>query len=588
MTVTQPNSDTKQKNAKLISFTTEDVEIPRPWLIRYEPDVPRQFKPSDLTLPAMLEETVQKYPSHVALIFLGEKTTYKALWDKIRHFCAILQKSGVKKGDRVAIMLPNTPQYVISYYGALMAGAIIVNTSPMYVPKELKYQLKDSESETLIILDTLYPRYAEIQNEVPLKRILVTGVQDALPFPLNIIYPFKAKYEKTWVEVPRSSKIRFWKDIFNATYLEPKEVEISPLDTALLQYTGGTTGLPKGAMLTHRNLISNCEQSHVWLGNINHGEEIILSALPFFHVYGMTVAMNMSVRIAATAVLIPNPRDIKVVLDQIMKHKASIFPGVPTLYHAIANYPDAHKVDLTSIKACISGSAPLLRQTVIDFKNLAEGSNVVEGYGLTEASPCTHINPVFINQREGIGLPMSGVDAIITDEDGNILSPNTQGELWVSGENVMKGYWKQPEETEKALVDAYGKKWLKTGDIAVMDEEGYFKIIDRKKDLIIVGGYNVYPREVEEVIIQHPAVLEVAAVGVPHPHSIEHVHAVIVLHENTALTQSQLQTFCYANMSPYKVPKSVEFRKELPKSSVMKVLRRQLAQEWIERNKKDT
>lgn len=568
----------------IISFTKEWVEIPRPWLIRYEPDVPREYGPDEGTLPEMLLHIAQKYPDQIALIFMGAKISYRDLLHQAQHLGAVLQKSGVKKGARVAIMLPNTPQYVVSFYGALMAGAVVVNTSPLYSSEELAHQLEDSGAETLIILDSLYSRYAEIKGETGIKRVLVTGIQDALPFPLNVIYPIKAKIEKNWVEVPRSAQTRFWKDIFATKLLKPTVVDIASDDVAILQYTGGTTGLPKGAMLSHRNLIANCEQSRKWIGNVAESVEVVMAAIPFFHVYGMTVAMNMSINLAATAVLIPNPRDIPTLLKQLAQYKVTIFPGVPTLYNAIANYADAAKYDLTSIRGCISGSAPLLRQTVIDFKNVAPGSNLVEGYGLTEASPCTHVNPLFINQREGIGIPLSGVHAIVADDEGNILPPDSVGELWICGPNVMKGYWNRPEETKDVLREAYGRVWLRTGDMATMDPEGYFKIVDRKKDLILVSGWNVYPREVEEIIKEHPAILEVAVVGIPHPYKGEAPHAVVVLKENTALSEEQMITYCRSRIGPNKVPVSVEFREELPKSSVMKILRRQLSQEWKERN----
>ena len=357
-------------------------------------------------------------------------------------------------------------------------------------------------------------------------------------------------------------------------------MRVEPDDVALLQYTGGTTGVPKGAMLTHRNLVANCEQARAWMTDLREGQEVTLAAIPFFHVYGMTVAMNLSVLVGATIALVPNPRDIKMVLGAITASKATLFPGVPTLYNAINNHPDTPKHDLTSIRACISGSAPLLLETSRKFREITGGANLVEGYGLTEASPITHTNPIFSGQREGsIGLPMPGVDAVVAGEDGQPVAAGEVGELWVAGPMVMKGYWQRPDETAKTLREAHGRTWLMTGDMSIMGEDGYFSIVDRKKDLIIAGGFNIYPREVEEVLMSHPAVLEAAAVGLPDAYRGESVHAVVALKPGMKATEAEIIAHCKKDLSAYKVPRSVEFRSELPKTAAMKILRRQLAQE---------
>ncbi|WP_019008091.1 long-chain-fatty-acid--CoA ligase [Deinococcus aquatilis] len=554
--------------------------LPRPWLAHYEAGVPHDFVPSNDTLPMLLEHAAARFPGRPALTFVGASTSYRELWQDVQRFATALQKAGVSPGERVSIMLPNCPQFVVSFYGALLAGAVVVNTSPLYTPKELEHQLNDSGSETLIMLDTFYPRFAEIEASVGVRRVIVTGIQDALPFPKNLLYPVKARREGTWVGVKPGGKVLGFRALVKSQPPAPRAVRVEPDDVALLQYTGGTTGVPKGAMLTHRNLVANCEQARAWMTDLREGQEVTLAAIPFFHVYGMTVAMNLSVLVSATIALVPNPRDIKMVLGAITASKATLFPGVPTLYNAINNHPDTPKHDLTSIRACISGSAPLLLETSRKFREITGGANLVEGYGLTEASPITHTNPIFSGQREGsIGLPMPGVDAVVAGEDGQPVAAGEVGELWVAGPMVMKGYWQRPDETAKTLREAHGRTWLMTGDMSIMGEDGYFSIVDRKKDLIIAGGFNIYPREVEEVLMSHPAVLEAAAVGLPDAYRGESVHAVVALKPGMKTTEAEIIAHCKKDLSAYKVPRSVEFRSELPKTAAMKILRRQLAQE---------
>ena len=552
----------------------------RPWISHYEQNVPQDYHAGERVLHDLLQETAQKHPTQPAMLFIGAKTSYKALWEGASRFASALQRMGVKSGDRVAIMLPNCPQFVVSFFGTLIAGATVVNTSPLYTAHELEHQLIDSGSETLIILDTFFPRYHEIRDRVPVKRVLVTGIQDALPFPKNLLYPVKARKDGTWVDVQYSERVLSYKKAIDSQTPYPTAVKVQPDDVALLQYTGGTTGVPKGAMLTHRNLVANCEQARAWMSDLREGQEITLAAIPFFHVYGMTVGMNLSVLTASTMVLVPNARDIKMVLSEIQRTKATLFPGVPTLYNAINNHPDTPQFDLSSIRACISGSAPLLLETANKFKWITKGANLVEGYGLTEASPITHVNPIFGEQQEGsIGLPLPGVDAIVVDDNGQTVGLGEVGELWVSGPQIMKGYWQRPDETAKTVVEAYDKLWLKTGDMATVDERGFFKIVDRKKDLIIAGGYNIYPREVEEVLMMHPAVMEAAAVGLPDPYRGETVHAVVALKAGQEASAKEIMDFCRTELSAYKVPRSVEFRSELPKTAALKILRRQLAEE---------
>ncbi|PYE55883.1 long-chain-fatty-acid--CoA ligase [Deinococcus yavapaiensis] len=552
-----------------------------PWYQHYEEGVPRDFQAVAEPIYAALRRSAERFPDRLAVEFVGARFTYKELWSRVNRFAHALQDLGVRQGDRVSIMLPNTPQFVIAFYGAALAGAIVVNTSPLYVSRELEHQLVDSGSETLVMLDAFYPRYEEIQDKVPVKRVIVTGLQDALPFPKNVLYPLKARKDGTFVKVKARGSVYDWRALLAKSGGQPLPIKVHPQEVALLQYTGGTTGTPKGAMLTHVNLASNTAQCRAWMPGLKDGEEIMLAAIPFFHVYGMTTAMNLGISIAASLVLLPNPRDIKMLLSAIDQHRPSVFPGVPTLYNAINQHPDITRYDLTSIKACISGSAPLPAETARKFRELTGGANLVEGYGLTEASPVTHVNPVHGDQRDGIGLPLPGVDSRVVNEAGEEAAQGEIGELWLSGPNVMSGYWRRPQESAKTLCEKDGRTWLLTGDMAVMDHGGYFRIVDRKKDLIIAGGYNIYPREVEEVLYRHPAVLEAAVIGVPDEYRGESVKAFVVFKPGQSATPEELKTLCRRELSPYKVPRSFEVRAELPKTAVGKILRRRLHDEEI-------
>lgn len=550
-----------------------------PWLEHYEHGVPHDIEQANEPVHALLERAARQHGEKVAVEFLGAALSYRELWREARKFAHALHNLGVRPGERVSVMLPNTPQFLIAFYGTSLAGAVVVNTSPLYVARELEHQLRDSDSETLVMLDAFYPRYAEIQDRVPVKRVIVTGIQDALPFPKNILYPIKARRDGHWVRVKAGGKVYDWRALLRATAPEPLTIKVHAGDLALLQYTGGTTGTPKGAMLTHRNLVANARQCRAWLPNVNDGEESVLAAIPFFHVYGMTSAMNFGVLSAAKIVLIPNARDIRMLLGAISKHRPSIFPGVPTLYNAVNNHTDTPKHDLTSIRACISGSAPLPLETARKFREITGGANLVEGYGLTESSPVTHCNPVAGEQRDGIGLPLPSVIARVADEDGQEVPVGEIGELWVSGPNVMQGYWKRPEESAEVLRELEGRTWLCTGDMAVMDADGYFRIVDRKKDLIIAGGHNIYPREVEEVLYAHPCVLEAAVIGVRDVYRGESVKAFVVFKPGQQASWDELNAFCRERLSSYKVPRQWEARAELPKTAVGKILRRVLQDE---------
>lgn len=553
----------------------------QPWLQRYEQGVPQQFSPSDLTLPQLLEDAARRFPKRTALDFLGHKQSYAQLLSNVRHFAAGLQELGVRKGDRVAIMLPNCPQFVVSFFGTVLAGAVVVNTSPLYVASELEHQLIDSGAEVLVILDSFFPRYQEIRHhpDLKVKHVIVTGIQDGLPFPKNLLYPIDEWRKGHKWAVKSGGQVKQLGELLSLAK-QPTPVAMQPDDLALLQYTGGTTGVPKGAMLSHRNLVANCQQAASWLPELRPGEEITLAAIPFFHVYGMTVSMNLSILIGASMILVPDARNIKMLLETAQRTKATLFPGVPTLYNAINNSAETPHYNLHSIRACISGSAPLPFETAKRFRELTGGANLVEGYGLTETSPITHVNPIHGGQKDGsIGMPLPGVLASVCDEAGHEVPLGEVGELWVSGPNVMLGYWQRPDETAKTIREEGGVRWLLTGDMATMDEDGFFRIVDRKKELIIAGGFNIYPREVEEVLYQHPAILEAAVIGVPDAYRGESVKAFVVFKPGHSAAPEEIIAFCRKLLSPYKAPRSVEVRETLPKSAVGKVLRRVLAEE---------
>ncbi len=555
----------------------------RPWTRSYEPAVPLSLTYPDSTLGDMLTRTARTFPGNTALLFFGKKISYDELDRQVNQFAQALTSLGVRKGDRVALMLPNIPQMVIAYYGTLRTGAIAVATNPLYHEHELEVQLKDSGAETLVAVDMFYPVISPVLPRTGVKRLILCGIKDYLPFPLNLLYPIKAKLEKQWVRVKREPPIHDFLTLLSAAPATPVQSAVSPDDTAILQYTGGTTGIPKGAVLTHRNLVANALHNKVWLVGGKEGEEKILAVIPFFHVYGMTTAMNLGVLLGAELILLPKFHT-KEVLECINKYRPTIFPGIQAMYLAIGNYPKINKYDLTSIKAAISGAGPLMHEVQERFEHLTK-ARIVEGYGLSEASPVTHCNPVFGRRKMGsIGLPFPDMDAMIVDlETGEKAMPvGETGELVVKGPQVMKGYWNKPEETAQALRGG----WLHTGDIARMDEEGYFFIVDRIKDMIKTVGENVYPREVEEVLFTHPKVKDVVVVGLPEAFKGEKIKAYIILKEGVAATEEEFIQFCREQLSKFKVPKEIEFRKELPKTLVGKVLRRVLRDEEMKKGEK--
>lgn len=555
--------------------------VEKVWLKQYPEEIPHTLTYEEQPVQSFLTKAYEKNPNKVAIHFMGRDLTYKEVYESSLKFANYLRSLGVEKGDRVAIMLPNTPQSVIAYYGTLYAGGVVVQTNPLYTERELQYQMADSGAKVILALDILYPRIMKIINETQLENVIITAIKDYLPFPKNLVYPFIQKRQYGFsVKVEHKGSNHLFTEIMKVAKPEPIEISFDfEEDLALLQYTGGTTGFPKGVMLTHKNLIANSKMCDAWLYKCREGEEVVLGMLPFFHVYGMTTVLILSIMKCNKMVLIPK-FDAESALKLIEKQKATLFPGAPTMYIGLLNHPDIGKYDLSSIEACISGSAPLPVEVQEKFEEIT-GGKLVEGYGLTETSPVTHANLIWGKRVKGsIGLPWPDTEAaIINSSDGEMLPPGEVGEIAIKGPQVMKGYWNRPEETAATFVNG----WFLTGDLGYMDEEGYFYVVDRKKDVIIAGGFNIYPREVEEVLYEHDAIQECVVVGVPDPYRGETVKAYIVLKEGKSVTEEELNKYCRENLAAYKVPRLYEFRDELPKTAVGKILRRTLVEEEKEK-----
>lgn len=563
----------------------QDADV-RLWHQHYPTDVRKNLHYPEVNIAQFLIDAATNFPKKQAIHFMGKVISYEELYVYADRLARGLGRVGVHKGDRVAIMLPNCPQAVIAYYGVLLAGAIVVQTNPLYMERELKQQLQDCGAVTIITLDLLYKRIEKVRGSdyergpLPkLKNVIITSIKDGLPFPKNLLYPIKQKKEgfKDTIDYGKNGYLS-WKSIVSKhslSYERPTLADHNEL--AALQYTGGTTGTPKGVMLTHRNLVTNTMQTLEWCSRVKIGKERYLAALPLFHVFGLTVLMNMSVRSGGCLILLPK-FEVEEILQTIDKCKPTIFPGAPTMYIALirAAQKQNKPLDLSSIEVCISGSAALPLEVQEQFEALT-GGRLIEGYGLTEASPVTHANPIWGRRKIGtIGLPFPDTDAAIVAIDSNERLPVGElGELIVKGPQVMQGYWNKPEITAEVLEDG----WLRTGDLAMMDEDGYFIIMDRIKDIIIASGFNVYPREIEEVLFEHPAIAEASVVGIRDAYRGETVKAFIVLRENHAVTIEQLDQWCRERLAAFKVPHQYAFRDSLPKTMVGKVLRRALAEE---------
>lgn len=507
---------------------------------------------------------------------MGRRLTYSQLLEAARRFAHTLLRFGIVRGDRIAIMLPNCPAAVIAYFGSLMAGAVVVQTNPLYTEPELRFQLSDSGAKLIVTLDQLVKRVKAVMPSTKLETVFVTSIAEELPRLKGWLYALKLKREKQDVRVEYRENVFHLYQVLAESPASPVMAEVeAEEELAVLQYTGGTTGLPKGVMLTHYNLLANTVQTALWCYGTEDGKERYLAALPLFHVFGLTVLLNQSVLRGGELILLPR-FEAETVLKTIHRRKPTIFPGAPTMYIALLNHPDLKQYDLTSVKICVSGSAPLPLEVQEQFEAVT-GARVIEGYGLTEASPVTHANPLWGKRKIGtIGLPFPDTEAAIVDAETGEEKPFGEiGELIVRGPQVMKGYWNRPDETKLVLKDG----WLYTGDLGVMDEEGYTAIVDRKKDLIIASGYNVYPREVEEVLFEHPAVLEACVAGIPDEYRGETVKAYLVLKEGISVSGQELEAFCRERLAAYKVPRVYEFRQALPKTMVGKVLRRALVEE---------
>ena len=556
----------------------EKNKLDRPWYKYYVPGTPKEITLDDGPLWDQLDRAVKEFPDNVALFFNGLEITYRELGELVDKAAYAFSKLGVKKGDTVALMLPNVPQFVIAYYGAMKCGAVIAPINPLSMPKELRIYLQDTGAKTIVVLNFFYKIVEAIRDETNLENVIVTAAWDLFS-PIKQKLAEKLVYRKQMKDVPplREGDLT-WTDFMADAVPEPPKVEIDPKeDLVVYQFTGGTTGIPKAAMLTHNNLKANCAQCGVWMEWMSErGKEIFVGALPLQHIFGQTVTMNLGISWGSKILLVADPRDIKGLLKLIHKQRPTFFPIVATLAIGIYSHPDVEKYDLTSLKMAIAGAMALPVEVSRKWEAVTK-SIIIEGYGLSEASPVTHANPLDKDLRRvgSIGLPVPSTDCRIVDleDKTKVLPPGEVGELSVKGPQVMKGYHNRPDETADVLTS---DGWLLTGDIAKMDEEGWTYIVDRKKDLINASGYKVWPRDVEEVLFEHPKVREAAVIGVPHETRGETVKAFIVLEPGETATVEEIRAFCKEKMAVYKVPTDVEFVEELPKSAVGKVLRREL------------
>ena len=564
----------------------------KPWVEKYESGVPEAIEYNGQLTHEMLDASAQTYANQVATrlllsylplgITVQSTQTYSALKDSVDRFAFALRKIGLQQGDRVAIMLPNIPQQVISFFGALKAGCVVVNTNPTYTPRELGQLLEDSGAAAIVLLSGFYERVAPVREGADLKHVIVTDLPEPLGFPFNKLVEKKVRKAGMMVDVPDGPGIWRFDNLIQTSAPNPPSIDVSPDDVVLFQYTGGTTGSPKAAMLTHRNIMSNVQQIEAWYRDLQYGGEKVLGAIPFFHVYGMTVAMLFSIYNGAELIVTPDPRQTDLVLDILQREKVTMYPGIPTMYTAIINHPKVDEADLSSIRACLSGGMSLPVEIQRRFEQIT-GGKLVEGYGLTETSPVACANPINGMRKEGsIGFPVPSTEVAVVglepNEDGKYepVPAGEEGELVIRGPQVMKGYWKRPDETAASINE---EGWFHTGDIARMDEDGCFYIVDRKKDLIIASGYNIVPREVEEVLYMHEKVQEAVVAGVPDAVRGETVKAYIVLKAGQQSSAEEISDFCREHLASYKAPRLVEFREELPKSQVGKILRRVLIEE---------
>ncbi|MEN8122714.1 MAG: long-chain fatty acid--CoA ligase [Bacteroidota bacterium] len=564
----------------MASETTYDN---RPWLSSYESGIQANLEYKDLFIPQFLEQTVNQFPNNTALNFQGFKISFSELNNMVGLMAAVYKEFGIQKGDSVAILLPNLIPTVVAQYAALRLGAVVVMNNPLYSDREIKHQLNDSNAKILVTLDLLGNRMIDLMPETKLNQIIYTSIGDYLPFPKSILFPLVAKKKKLAAKVKPAKNVHKWKEILMKYSPIMKNVDLKADDPSYYQYTGGTTGLSKGAVLTHGNMGKQIQQMASWFPALKMGEEKMLGALPFFHVFGLTTSMNFAMYLAWENVLVPKPVP-DALLEAISKHRVSFAPMVPTMYIGILNHPKVSKTDISSIKGCFSGSAPLPVEVLKEFE-AKTGATIVEGFGLTESSPVSHINPFAGGERKvgSVGIPIPDTECRIVDleDDSKQMPVGESGELIMRGPQIMQGYLNQADATAETLHNG----WLHTGDIATMDKDGYFYIVDRKKDMIISGGYNIFPREIDEVYYEHPKVTEACAIGIPHEKRGESAKVYIVLNEGETATEEEMIGFAQDKLAKYKWPVEIEFVKDLPKSAVGKILRKELRAHELEKRK---
>jgi long-chain acyl-CoA synthetase len=553
----------------------------KPWLASYPPEVPADYEFPEVPLTRLLDDAAASFPTTTAVAFLGTRITYREMKDQVDRFATALAGLGVSKGDRVALVLPNCPQNVIAFFAALRLGAVVVEHNPLYTEAEMAHQLADCGAEVVVCLDKVYDTVAAVRGQTAVREIVVASVVEFLPQKQRLLLQLplaKAKKTKAEISAPVPKGVKTFLQVLHGAKTPARQAPVDPrTDLALLQYTGGTTGLSKGAKLTHYNLVANAYQNRLWLPDVQAGREVSLAVLPLFHAYGLTVCMNLTVLLGGTLVLIPK-FDLSAVFKAIDEFKPTLFPGVPPIYKAIVDSPEVRRHDLKSIKACISGAMKLPLETQEQFEKVS-GGRLVEGYGMTETSPSTHANPVFGKRKTGtIGMPLPGTECkIVSQDDASVeVPPGEPGELAVRGPQVFSGYWNRDEESVAAFT---ADGFILTGDVARMDAEGYFEIVDRKKELIIAGGFNIYPSEVENVLFALAGVADCVVVGLPDRYRGETVKAYVVRAPGVTLTEEDVVAHCAESLTAYKVPKIVEFRESLPRTVVGKVLRRVLLEE---------
>ncbi len=559
---------------------------PYPWLKFYPKGIPAEINPDAYpSLAALLEEGCQRFTARPAYACLGKEITFGELDKLSAQFASFLQNDlDLKKGDRIAIQMPNLLQYPVAMFGALRAGLVVVNTNPLYTPREMQHQFKDSGAVAIVILANFAVNLEKILPQTDIKHVIVTEAGDLLGFPKKLLVNAVLKYVKKAVPAYHLPNAISFGDALSRGSRQPmKPVTITGSDLAFIQYTGGTTGVSKGATLTHRNIISNVECQDAWLSPAHTalGQGIIVAALPLYHVYALTTNAMAALKNGSMNLLITNPRDMNAFINDLKKYKVTAFTGVNTLYNGLLNHPRINEVDFSQLKVTSAGGMALQSSVADRWKKLT-GNMPAEGYGLSETSPVLCSNPITEANRVGtIGIPWPSTNMKLMKDDGTEAALGEPGEIWAKGPQVFQGYFNRPDETAKAMKDG----WFKTGDIGVMDKDGYFKVVDRKKDMILVSGFNVYPNEIEEVVSQCPGVLEVACIGVPDDKSTE-VVKVFVVKKDPALTADTIKAYCRENLTPYKVPKIIEFRDELPKTNVGKILRRALRDEEVAKQAK--